>query len=252
MDFIIKVKGLIRGRDIFDIEKALEEKRFFPRIKCALEGRCSLEDGQKFHVHIKEVSLLGMRLASGRKLKTGDIVTVEPIKGRGILSTADFTENAIRMEIVWARKGGPGPEYLCGLQFADDKKRLKNSWIAYILDRYGISVAFSTQKRKWIRLDAEIPASIMHSRGRAVGIIRDIGIGGMLIDTRAELQKNEEIRFQIGPYRHIDTLLCEGRIIHGSYKKTVDSWIYGIIFENLTRKQAKLLNSYLSTLIVEG
>ncbi|MDQ7823396.1 MAG: PilZ domain-containing protein [Candidatus Eremiobacteraeota bacterium] len=251
MEFLLKCKAFISGKGVFDLKEAIEEKRFSPRVRCLIDAQVTLPSGEGIKAAVVEVSLTGMRLSCDRKLSSGALVKIAPVKGEGLLRESKFPEGAVTMQVVWSRQRKTTRDYTAGLKFADTEKNLEGSWAAYVLDRYGIAVGFSTQRRKKSRIPVELSLSIALPLQQVVGTVLDLGIGGMLVSTDIDISKKDILGFRVGPYRHLETLYCNGKIVHQKTDAPRKSYTYGIVFTKMKEKQVSLLNSYLTTLCLE-
>jgi len=246
MDFLLKLTGLLRGERGLDLKQALKEKRFFPRVRCAVEARCTTEKKQNFLVSIVEFSIEGMRLYSPKKLKSGEMIEIGALKG-----TDGGIGGTVKMRTIWCRKKPTTNDYIAGLQYEDTRKNLQDSWIARLLKNYSVSVGLSPQKRRKVRIPANLPLSISFALKSIEGRIEDMGIGGMLFTSDQSLSLHEILRFRIGPYEHMKHLFCNGRILRERYVHSSQKWVYGVVFQEMNEKQSQLLSDYLRVLCLE-
>lgn len=251
MDFLIKFKNLLKVDNVLNLKQVMKEKRFFPRIRCAVDVRCIDELNQYFDGVVVEASLYGMRMYTSMKLKPEETYTVEVIGGRGVFRDEPDAGNPIKMKVVWCKKHGTTHDYLAGLHYEDTRKNLQNSWVALLLQKYGVSVGIAIQKRRRIRIPADLPLAISIALDTKIGKIMDIGMGGMLIATEANVRVKEVMRFRIGPYEQLEPLFCDGRILHERYVPSTKKWVYGVLFMEMSDKQSHLLSSYLTELCLE-
>lgn len=251
MDFLIKFKSLFKNEDAFDLKKAVQEKRYFPRARCQVEARCILPNKSDVKVQIVEVSIFGMRLYCDKKIKPSEIVTLEAV--RGIVPHDDLLKlgNAVKMRVIWSKKRQSANDYVSGLLYSDVKKNLQDSWVAALLKKYGVSVGTAAHKRSKIRIPADLPLSITLGTEFLRGHVRDIGISGMLIETDREMRAKDRMKFRIGPYKHLQGFHCEGKVAHKRFSASSKNWVYGIIFLEMKEKQSEILNSYLTLLCLE-
>lgn len=251
MDFLRKLKAFIKGKPTYDVKKAIEEKRYSPRIKCFIEAKCLSQDKRERNVIINEVSLTGMRLFCEEKLEAGDILTFKVIKADEVFKETERVGGSVDAKVVWSRKKRSTKEYVSGLQYDDSKENLKDSWVAFLFKKFGISVGLSNQQRKRVRFQTEIPLSVALTATSFPGIVMDMGIGGMLIATDKDIRKAPLLHFRIGPYKHLEILFCDGKVVHHQFNPEVKKWNFGILFVELPEKQNKLLNEYLTALCLE-
>jgi hypothetical protein len=248
MDFLLKIKHIFKGEGGLDLQQAIQEKRFFPRMRCAVDARCINEKNQKFIVVVVELSLYGMRIHSEKKFRTGEIIEIGALQGP---EGSAETGYSLKMKVVWCRKKQSSKDYIAGLLYEDTRKNLQFSWIALLLKKYGVTVGLSPQKRRKIRVPAHIPLSISIALQTIEGKIEDIGIGGMLITTDKQINIKDTLRFRIGPFRELGHLFCNGKVVHVRFVQASEKWVYGIIFQEMNDRQSILLSEYLKLLIME-
>jgi len=74
----------------------------------------------------------------------------------------------------------------------------------------------------------------------------------MLMVTDKEIFKRDDLRFRIGPYKHLQGIICRGRIAHKRFMSSSKKWVYGVVFFQMNEKQSELLSRYLAILCIEG
>ncbi|GEM_PF-829445 len=250
MDFLVKINAFLKGKGVVDIRKVSGEKRFSPRVRCLVDAQIITPDKKKLDAVIVEISLEGMRLYSDKKLIPEDRVMILQQKPKeDAAGQISYEGGPATMRVVWCRKKSDGKQFVCGLQYADTKKNLQDSWVASLLQHYGVSVGVASQKRKKIRISVDLPISIAHPLEMVSGQVLDLGVGGALISTNIDISRKDILGFRIGPYRSLETLFIDGKIAHQRYVASAKRWTYGILFTRVTEKQSHLLNSYLTVVI---
>jgi len=253
VDFLVKVKNLIYGKGAFDIEEAIREKRFSPRMKCNVQALCTSPVGEDLACLVSEIGLFGLRIHISRELKKGEIVKVTAIKGIGILQGAKYIADTVTLQVIWCKRRKSLKDFMAGLQFSETKKNLRESWAAYLLKKFGVAVGVTTQKRKKVRIPTSLSLSYRALDGRETegANVIDIGIGGMLVASDSNFPDRQELRFRIGPYKFLAPLFCDGKVVHHSFVHARGKWVAGVVFTKLDEMQTKLLNSYLVSLLTD-
>lgn len=251
MDFFKKVKAYIKGKPVYDIKKAIDEKRYSPRIRCFIETKCTFQDKKERVLIVNEVSMTGLRLYCEDRLKPGDVLTLEVNKPNEIFYLNEKMGQKVDARVIWSKKKKSTQEYVSGLRFDCKQENLKDTWVALLFEKFGITVTVINQQRKRVRFQAEIPLSVSVNALIITGIIVNLGIGGMLIITEKDIRKAPLLRFNIGPYKKLEALVCEGKVVHHQYDMEIRKWSFGILFARLDEKKASLLNEYLTTLYIE-
>jgi hypothetical protein len=250
LEFLFKLKTVLTGKGNLPLEEIINEKRFSPRIQCEVQATCTFAGGEEYSTVVSEIGLYGIRIHMPRELKEGQMVKVTAIKGIGILAGARYSSNSIKMKVIWSKRRKMGRDHMSGLQFTDTKKSLRDSWVAFLLKKYGIIVGLSSQRRKKIRLPASLPLSFSRpgEQERFPGTMLDIGLGGMLAAMEKGVGKDEVLQFYVGPYKYFPLLSINGKILHVRFVPSMGKWVAGVIFESPGETETKLLNSYLTHL----
>jgi len=252
VDFLLRINAFLKGKSPVDIRKVSGEKRFSPRVRCLVDARLITPDKKEMNAVIVEVSLDGMRLYSNKRLIPEDRVMILQQKPEEASAEKIHCEGGpVTMRVVWSRKRSGEKQFVSGLQYADTKKNLQDSWVAEMLQLYGVSVGIASQKRKKVRISADLPISIALPLEMVSGQVLDLGVGGALISTSLDISKKDILGFRIGPYKSFETLFIDGKIAHQRYVASTKKWTFGIIFTGINEKQSHLLNSYLTYLITE-
>ena len=250
MKFLIPVKGPSPVNSLFDIDKSLSDKRFFPRIQCDLKVTYSTDGKGRKEGSIVEISLDGIRMLSVQPLKKREHLTIEACENNPELSNVRYSDKTINTEVVWCRKRRTRLDYISGLQYADEKEKLEGSFIAAMLQKYGIAVGIAQQRRRTIRIEATLPVVVKLKSKLVQGIIKDIGIGGMLIETREKIRPAQVEGYQVGPYSNLKPLYTFGEIAYSRQVPDQKAWEYGVVFVDMNDQRTRHLNSYLAPLLM--
>jgi hypothetical protein len=253
VEFLLKIRNILTGKKSFDLEEAIREKRFSPRMSCDVQATCVLPRGQECSAHVSEIGLYGLRIHIPIEVKPGELIRLTALRGIGILSGARYPVNTISLKVLWRKKRASHRDFMAGLQFSDTKKNLRDSWAAFLLQKFGVAVGVTVQKRKKVRIPTHLPLIFRTTKDeeKRSGAVRDIGLGGMLISTDQAISQGMILRFEIGPYKNLSVLHCPGKTLHTHFIHSTGKWNAGIIFNDLDEGQMKLLNNYLTVLLFE-
>lgn len=251
MDFLLKVRNFFSGMKTEDIQEILREKRFSPRISCDVQATCMSPGHDDATIIITEIGLFGVRIHIGRMLRTGEEIRIAAIKGIGILSGARYATDVIKMKVLWCKKRKTARDYMAGLRYNDTKKSLRDSWVSYLLKKFGIAVGVSSQKRKKVRIPSHLPLVYSTGSDEKTGNVIDIGLGGMLISSENKIPEQEYVQFRVGPYKTLGEFVFQGKVVHHRFVHSTGKWVAGIIFSRMSEVQDKLLSSYLSVVLQE-
>lgn len=252
MSFLInfwKMLYILRGKRP---DELLKEKRLSHRITCTIHGTYSYMEHHALPLVIRDIGLYGMQICIEKRLKPGHCVLVTAKSGNALLQNSSYTAKDIFMTVLWCRKGRKN--YLAGLRYNDSQKNLHNSWIASVLDRFGMSRGEDNFKRKSMRLSSNLAITCRFLTGDAPihGKVIDIGLEGILIATDKKIKPEAGLRCRMGPYKSLNSMVFDGKIIHNRFDSDQDKWLTGVVYRGLDEYQTRLLNEYITTLYIEN
>ena len=174
----------IEAMDAQEISQSLAEKRRGLRVRSYAQVRVKLGDEEHKAV-VTELGVDGLRLKS-MEAPLAEGQELEVFYGS---TPAGAEAGPVRVQLAWVQRSGR--ELIGGARYADTRDNMRRSWVRYLLQEIGYDESHTYQRRKFIRVDAAIPARIFHGDECIVAEARlvNIGIGGALLESTVPLVK---------------------------------------------------------------
>jgi hypothetical protein len=237
MDLINALKMFTYGPGYF--KTALKEKRDIPRLVINIKSRAQIDNRAVF-LKIVDISLGGVKVECGTKLMKDQSfpITVEPYTK--FLASGDYSVKTLMVKVAWCRKAADEKSFTAGLLFIDSVKNMEDSWVYYIFHKFGEKRVLSLQKRDYIRVPTKIyiVCTDTHERVKQ-GIIKNISIGGVMVECGKEIPVAETLQLIIGPYKQFKPFLLKGRVLRNSYFESTENWLVALEFADMTSKDYK-------------
>jgi hypothetical protein len=231
----------------------LVEKRVSPRICCSFEGKALHKERKNVEVcTIVEVSSSGLRLCFPIKPKKGETLLIAIKADQGI-DCSRYKVDRVSGEVMWARRKPKSPDYFVGLKFSDPEGTIKNSWVSFMLKKFGFDMQKSFQKRKDVRAGSSI--NLVYTTGSGAsqrGVAYNIGMGGLLLSGPQCLPENSQITIIMGPYGQLTQLTLTGKVVRKRFEPKTTTWLSGISFIHLQGDSLRLLGDYVITVLKES
>ena len=250
MDILSKILGVFSVQQ--NPREMLLEKRDTMRIKCDLRGELYRKEHESEACRIVDIGASGIRLEAAYSFKKGEAFTVRLRPEQEIYDTQSKA-NRVRVEVIWCRKKRGQPLHMVGAKFADSAKQIENSWVSFILKKFGLNAGTSLQRRKEVRASSKLPAEYELSTGKTFkGTVYNIGLGGLLLIGESDLPIGSSIIVRIGPYEKLPVLEVEGNVARKKFSNKASLWMTGLSFINLTDNKVKLLGDYVILMLRES
>jgi len=238
------LKSFVRSSSQEDVPA---ERREPVRARCHLHVTL-IEGEEARQATVTDLSVAGMRLRAKTPPK-GKRFSVSHPNPHG-----EFELDTVRCEVLWSRKRKYGNDYAIGVSFIDDPSILDRSWVDFAWRTLGLQEKYLFAKRAHIRADASLPVDVSGAHGlrAAEGMVLNLGIGGLLMESRAELDRDERVRLHLGPWHDLPALDVDAMVLarrDGEHKK---SFLYSIRFDEPSADQLKLLGKYVVRLLKES
>ncbi|MEW6277490.1 MAG: diguanylate cyclase [Candidatus Eremiobacterota bacterium] len=216
------------------VQLALRQKRLLTRLACQLPMLVRLDAGWLPAV-LLDLSLGGMRLEMAAQLPGGREVEVTLAGPDG----QPGSEAGIRARVQWTRSGE------LGLAFVSMGS--PPAWLSQCFLRLGLNPNSGAEKRREIRLSADLPVLLTAGTGQLPARVLNLGLRGCLVEARLPVQPGLELHAAIGPLESLPVLECRGRVVR--CLGTQDRYTWGIALEEandpalLTRYVLELLRT---------
>jgi c-di-GMP-binding flagellar brake protein YcgR len=250
MNFLSKIFGVVSapgGKDL------LMEKRGHPRIRCSIDGKIVPKSGKDVEeCKIIEVGTNGMRLESVLAPKAGEIIFVRIKADQGGYDTR-YKMDKVRAEVVWTRRKAKTYENYIGAKYADTDQNIRNSFVNFILNKFGLNLGASMQRRKEVRASSKLPVYYQVGTGDSKkGVAYNIGMGGILLTVDEDIPQDVMLNIAVGPYDRLKPLNVQGKVARKRYSQKTCHWMMGVSFINLSNDATKLLGDYVLTVLRES
>ncbi|MDQ7821562.1 MAG: PilZ domain-containing protein [Candidatus Eremiobacteraeota bacterium] len=248
MNLINIFKELTGGAPSF--KEALREKRGIPRISCSINARARLNDRNR-HFTITNLSLNGIRMESPIRLSTGLTFPLSVDAGAAALENSSFEYTTLRVKVVWCRKKRYSPLFIAGLSFTDREDILERSWVHYVFHRMGFDPESIFMPRGNLRIFSSFPVSCIGDNKVSDGIIINIGLGGLLMESTVDFSPQASVTLAIGPYKGFRKLTAGGKVIRSTPLEKKKEKLVAIEFETMPPREYKELGRLLLALLSE-
>jgi hypothetical protein len=246
MDLINALKKFALGPIFYQHE--LKEKRRIPRLECAIQAHAVIDDRDVLLI-ITDVSVKGIKVESPVRLAGGLDFPLTVRAGSGSLRSMGFTFDTLNVRVIQCRKKPLGSKFLARLLFTDHENRIRESWVYYLFGLFGIDRPEQDQKREIIRDPYELDVLCRcGSRKEELGMARDVGLGGLLLEFTREIEPGASIEMKIlSPYDS-QQLSMKGTVVRTEFLKTTHRWLLAIRFTEMEERVYKALGKLILTL----
>ena len=191
------LRSMVRG---LDADWQFTERRRTIRFSC--RHKVELLQGEKKNTtYVISYSLGGLRLSNPGSLKIGDEVHIRfphPLPG--------FSVKSLKCEVLWKRKNTRTLEILAGLKFLETKDRMAKSWVAYFFRERNATLADIKEDRAYYRADCRLNVIARREQDRAVGEVRDLGIGGALLALNRPSEPGDDLELDVSGLSNLEPL----------------------------------------------
>jgi c-di-GMP-binding flagellar brake protein YcgR len=251
MNFLSKILGVVSSSQ--GQKDLLVEKRGHPRIKCSIDGKVVPKSGKESEeCKIIEVGTKGMRIESVLSAKPGEVIFVRIRADQGSYDTR-YKMDKVRAEVVWSRRKSKTYENYIGAKYADTENNIRNSWVTFLLKKFGLTSTSTMQRRKDVRASSRLPVYFKAgSEESKKGVAYNIGMGGILLVVDEDVPQGAELTIAVGPYDKLKTLNVQGKVARKRYSEKTAHWTLGVSFINLSNDAIKILGDYVLTVLRES
>jgi len=251
MEWLTKIKEVMMGPQVS--EELLREKRSVPRVNCLIEATFDLGNDVSFEGSVTVLEITGMRTILPRKLNPGQRVAVSVKSFTGVLVERPYHIDRVHVQVVWCRKRKGLPQFNAGMKIVEDQETVKDSWVHFVLERFGLASRAEMQKRRDVRVTSDLPVKCYFRRNSfSPGVAYDISLGGTKMNLKIDPGMGTEVELHIGPYRSLPLLKCQGKIVRSTYNIGRQEFVEGVEFKNLDSKQMKLIGRYIMAFLQDA
>lgn len=236
------LRSMVRG---LDADWRFTERRQTIRFSCRHKVELFQMEGEKEKksvAYVIDYSLGGVRLSNPGTIKRGEKVKLRfphPLPG--------FPVRSVECEVLWKRKNTKTLEMLAGLKFLETKDRMAKSWVAYFFRERGATLSDLKEDRAFYRAPCKLDVVCRSENDRAVGEMRDLGLGGALIKVNRPAEPGDKWLLDVSGVSNFPGMHFESTVLScqmgeaGLYEQRVR-------FEGASEETKKLLQKYLTAL----
>lgn len=234
----------IESMDATEISQSLVEKRRSLRVKSYAQVRALLEN-QEHKAVVTELGVDGLRFKS----MEAPLAQGQQVELRYISQVDGAAVGPVLVQIAWVQR--VGRDLVAGARYVDSYENMRRSWVRFLLMEVGFDDSQTYQRRKFIRVDASIPARIFNQATELVleGRLVNIGIGGCLLESGQTLEKGQEVIVEMSLWRILPTLQLSAKVIESRVCNESDLSLISLQFGKMDSAQVKLLGNYIINMI---
>ena len=136
---------------------------------------------------------------------------------------------------------------LAGAKFTEPKERMMKSWIAYFFQERGATLAALKERRKFYRAICKLDVVARAGSDRAVGEIRDMGIGGAFLKINRPAEPGDKWDLDISGVSNFTGMHYQSTVLSCAMG---ESGLYEqhVRFDGADEESLKLMQKYLLAL----
>ena len=239
-DMLRNVIQSIEAMDAQEISQSLAEKRRGLRVRSYAQVRLGDHKAVVTELGVDGLRLKSMEapLAEGQEL---DVVYGAPPEGA--------EAGPVRVQVAWVQRSGR--ELIAGARYTDSRDNMRRSWVRFLLQEIGFDESRTYQRRKFIRVDAAIPARIFQGEQCLISEARlvNIGIGGALLESADRLTKGSIYTVEMSLWRILPTLRLPVAAMDERNDEESGLVLTSLQFGPIEPPQVKLLGNYIINMI---
>lgn len=230
----------IEAMDAQEISRSLSEKRRGVRVKSYAQVRLGEHKAIVTELGVEGLRLKSMEapLAEGQEL---ELVYSSPPEGA--------EAGPVKVQVAWVQRSGR--DLIAGARYADTRENMRKSWVRFLLQEIGFDESRTYQRRKFIRVDASIPARILSDTDCLVpdGRLVNIGIGGTLLESDLPLVVSQVYTVEMSLWRILPTLRLQATALDVRRDPDIGLTLTSLQFGPMDSAQVKLLGNYIINMI---
>ena len=230
----------IESMDAREISQSLAEKRRGLRVRSYAQVRLGEHKAVVTELGVDGLRMKSMEapLAEGQEL---EVIYASPPE--------DAEAGPVKVQVAWVQRSGR--ELIAGARYADSHDNMRRSWVRFLLQEIGFDETRTFQRRKFIRVDAAIPARIFRDQDciQAEARLVNLGIGGALLESDAPLAKGPIFTVEMSLWRILPTLRLPAAVLDSRQDADSGRVLTSLQFGSMEAAQVKLLGNYIINMI---
>lgn len=199
------------------------QNRRVVRLRCNYPVTCSML-GKRFTAQVIDMGLEGLRLEVPHKVERGQLVA---LRYEGPTTCYDY--DTVQARIVWARPNPSGEGTLAGVAYINPSPYLERSWIRHLLRVFDLDKLSVHDRRRDVRMPVSLEARVAATETHEDAWIRDIGLGGALIECATEYLVGTDIRIGLSTADG-EAVLLEANVVRATRTRFNEAWLLGVRF----------------------
>ena len=151
----------------------------------------------------------------------------------------------IQVKVAWTRVREADSTLLIGASYSDPKV-MGSSWVKAEMESVGFRGHNLREQRKVVRAKKELPATLMLSGGEIPCNVKNIGLGGLLVQLEKPLRAGAKTTIRVADHPSLTGSTYTGSVRHLQHPFPSSPFFHGLSFESLTAEQEQALKDFIS------
>lgn len=223
----------------------LVEKRRFLRVRHGIEVQCHIADTESSLAEGRttNMSLGGVRLVLRRQVPEGQRLKLS------FLNESCGLHVVLNGAVVWARRRDPSAACEVGVQFDQLTASRQDEVLALLCQ--GSTEDPAAEKRAFLRVYSQVPVNVWgfgdQRHRRSSGVILNVGLGGMAVETDGEFDEDRECVFEALLPAPAGTVRAKARVLEAREQEGDFPWLLRLRFVAFEGEGHKAIGRFLSS-----
>lgn len=164
------------------------------------------------------------------------------------LTYPEFLQNVeldtVEFKVVWTRVRESESLLYVGVTMADPSKASK-SWFKAKMKAVGFRGHNLREQRKVCRVKCELPATLVLMSAEMPCVIRNIGLGGLLLEMKKPVRVGSQLEIRIEDHPTLSTWTLEAMVRHFYHPDPDSPFLHGFLFRGLTSEQEHAVQEFM-------
>lgn len=194
--------------------------------------------GKRFTAQVIDMGLEGLRLEMPHKVDRGQLIA---LRYEGPATCYDY--DTVQARIVWARPRANGAT-LAGVAYINPPPYLERSWIRHLLRVFDLDKLSVHDRRRDVRMPVSLRATVDCTELREDAWIRDIGLGGALVECKNDFPVGAELCIGLTTSDE-EGVNLDATIVRKSRTNFNEAWLIGVRFTGPSEENQEQLGRVL-------
>lgn len=202
--------------------------------------------GKRFTAQVVDMGLEGLRLEMPQKVDRGQLIA---LRYEGPTTCYDY--DTVQARIVWARPQPNGTSVLAGVAYINPSPYLERSFIRHLLRVFDLDKLSIHDRRRDVRMPVSLQATLDVTELREDAFIRDIGLGGALVECKSDLPLGTDICIGLTTADG-EPVTFDANIVRKSRTNFNEAWLIGVRFTGPSDENSDHVGRVLRTRALES